>query len=235
MAKKQTDSPIPALIGRILSLGTAITILIGFGFFGVVLLQAMFSVSYEEEIASTQSSVSETAAPTPALAQVETPPPSETSAEEAVAVAETSVDYVWPTPDVTQDQLASLKDIGQATYINCVACHGPAGKTLVPGMAPNFVGSEYLNGPDERLVMILLNGIHMSGEYTGAMVPWKAILTDEQIAGVLTYIRTSFGNQAPPITEEMVAAGREKYQGRDAQFTRSELEAADGSLLASDS
>jgi mono/diheme cytochrome c family protein len=40
------------------------------------------------------------------------------------------------------------------------------------------------------------------------MPPYSLILSDEQIAEVLDYVRTSWGNEAPPVFGEDVAANR---------------------------
>jgi mono/diheme cytochrome c family protein len=41
------------------------------------------------------------------------------------------------------------------------------------------------------------------------MTAFKSILKDQEIAGVLTYIRNSWGNKAPAITPEAVMKVRE--------------------------
>jgi len=134
-------------------------------------------------------------------------------------------------PSPPDPALAALLAKGQETYALCAACHGPDGKALVPNMAPNLAGSVYVNGPSERLGMLVLNGIQFPGTYLGQMIPWKAQLSDEQIAGVLTYIRANFGNSAPPITPEMILAARTKHGSRDTPYSRAELDAADTNLV----
>ncbi len=130
----------------------------------------------------------------------------------------------------TDPALAALLKTGQETYVLCLACHGPDGKAIVPNMAPNLAGSANVNGPSERLAMLVLNGIQFPGTYFGQMIAWKAQLSDEQIAGVLTYIRSNFGNSAPPITPGMIASARARHGNRDSPYSRAELEAATGSL-----
>lgn len=72
--------------------------------------------------------------------------------------------------------------------------------------------------------MIVLNGIQPSGKFLGQMVSWKAQFSDEQIAGVLTYVRSSFGNSAPPITAEMIKGARAKHGPRNTPYPRTELD-----------
>lgn len=121
--------------------------------------------------------------------------------------------------------LQSLASIGKTVFATyCVACHGPDGKGMPNNMAPSLVGSELLTGPSERAAMILLDGIQAEGKFTGVMVSWKAILTDEQIAGVLTHSRSHFGNSAGPITPDQVSYARDKYQNIVAPHRRVDLE-----------
>ena len=52
--------------------------------------------------------------------------------------------------------------------------------------------------------------IEVAGVKYPGQVPMTSfkMLSDREIAGVLTYVRNSFGNQAPPITPEQVAKER---------------------------
>ncbi len=126
-------------------------------------------------------------------------------------------------------ELAAAGQIVYQTY--CLACHGPDAKaTMIPGMAPSLVGSEILMGPSEATAMTLLHGIEPEGRYTGVMVAWNALLNDEQIAAVLTYLRTNFGNSGAPITPEQMAWAREKYKDQKGSFTRAEIVATQSLL-----
>lgn len=101
---------------------------------------------------------------------------------------------------------------GSRQYILCGACHGQNGEGTAAG--PPLAGSEWVNGPPENLIRIQLRGlqgpIKVKGtEYTFPVgMPPLAYQTDSQIAGVLTFIRSSFGNNAPAITSADVAALR---------------------------
>lgn len=107
---------------------------------------------------------------------------------------------------------ADLIQAGQQQYMLCGACHGQQGEGTAA--APPLAGSEWVNGPAENLIKIQLRGltgpITVKGvEYNiqPGMMP-MAYQTDEQIAGVLSYIRANFGNNAPPVTVAEVAALR---------------------------
>lgn len=105
-------------------------------------------------------------------------------------------------------------EIGQAQYLVCGACHGQNGEGQ-EGAGPPLAGSEWVTGPISNLIKIQLRGlagpIEVRGvlydNFVAGMAP-MAYQTDEQIAGVLTYIRNSFGNKASAVKPEQVAALR---------------------------
>ncbi len=114
---------------------------------------------------------------------------------------------------------------------NCVVCHQTTGMG-VAGQFPPLVGSEWVLGSDwhgdNHLVKILLAGlqgaVQVKGDtYNNAMPTW-AQLKDEQIAAILTFVRSEWGNNAPPITTEFVASIRAKTDRTD-PWTQKELQA----------
>jgi mono/diheme cytochrome c family protein len=103
-------------------------------------------------------------------------------------------------------------EIGKAQYMVCGACHGQNGEG--GPAAPPLAGSEWVTGPVSNLILIQLRGlsgpIEVAGkvyEFPAGMIP-MAYQTDEQIAGVLTFIRNSFGNKASAVKPEEVKAMR---------------------------
>lgn len=87
--------------------------------------------------------------------------------------------------------VAELSDRGAKVYAaNCVACHQANGKG-VPGAFPALDGSQMVNGAKDAQIDILLNG-------KNAMPAWKAVLSDTEIAAVITYTRNSWSNKAQP-------------------------------------
>ena len=120
---------------------------------------------------------------------------------------------------------------------NCATCHQPSG-TGVPGQYPPLAGSEYVTGGTRRLGMIILKGLQgpltvKGAQYgTAVMQPWEKTLTDAKIADVLTYIRSDWGNNAPPVGAEEVAALRKEMAGRTESLTEADLRAipADANL-----
>jgi len=113
----------------------------------------------------------------------------------------------------------------------CVACHQADGKG-VPGQNPPLFGSDgVLEAEPGRVIRIVLNGlngpIQVKGQgYNGSMVPWKDVLSDEEIAAVLTYVRQNkeWGHNAPEVKPEMVKAVRDKIKDRSTPFTPEELQ-----------
>ena len=204
MSSSPSKSSFAATLGLILVLITALFLLIGLGGFSLQLLAAMLSTP--KEVPKTIA----TAAPSASAANVQG---GGTTAPAPAGAA--------PNADPA---VAALLKVGKETFLTCSACHGPEGKAIVPNMAPNLAGSAYVNGPSERLAMIVLNGIQPSGKFLGQMVSCKAQFSDEQIAGVLTYVRSSFGNSAPPITAEMIKGARAKHGPRNTPYPRTELD-----------
>lgn len=83
---------------------------------------------------------------------------------------------------------------------NCAACHQPAGQGI-PGAFPALAGNTFVQGPEPIVASTVLKG-------RGGMPSFSADLTDDQIAAVLSFVRSSWGNTAPPITTAVVAAAR---------------------------
>jgi mono/diheme cytochrome c family protein len=113
----------------------------------------------------------------------------------------------------------------------CALCHNPDGSGKA-GQAPPLVGSDWVLGNPDRLIRIPLSGlagpIQVSGKeynFVASMPPWAGILSDDEIAAVLTYIRQSWGNKAPAITPEQVKAVHQATTKRTQPWTPQELDA----------
>lgn len=130
------------------------------------------------------------------------------AAEPAVA-AEPAAPAAGPSPEAMA--------VGKTQYAVCQACHGADGGGAA-GIGPPLAGSEWVTGPVENLIRIQLRGlmgpVKVKGTEYNLVMPPQAHQNDEQIAGVLTYIRNSFGNQASPVTAEQVAALRASEVGK---------------------
>ncbi|MBX3171119.1 MAG: cytochrome c [Candidatus Eremiobacteraeota bacterium] len=97
---------------------------------------------------------------------------------------------------------AGLKP-GQAAFEStCAACHQASGMG-VPGTFPPLAGSEWVNGAPEVPIAVVLRGVQgafkVAGmNYSGSMPSHRDTLKDDQIAEILTYVRSSWGNSAAP-------------------------------------
>ena len=91
--------------------------------------------------------------------------------------------------------------LGKEVYFKeqlCATCHQPNGMGMDPAYPPLFPKVPWVNGDPERLIKIALNGlqggVRVNGkDYNSAMAPLGALVTDEEAAAVLSYVRTSFG------------------------------------------
>lgn len=113
-------------------------------------------------------------------------------------------------------------DGAQIYASKCAACHQATGLGI-PGVFPPLAGSEWVLGSDKALVQIPLHGVSgalsvKGATYNGAM-PSFATLADEEIAAVLSHVRSQWGNGAPPVLAATVRAGREASKGRAAAWT----------------
>jgi glucose/arabinose dehydrogenase/mono/diheme cytochrome c family protein len=119
------------------------------------------------------------------------------------------------TPDFTRDNLETGKiSEGGAIYNTyCGACHQFNGMGS-PGRFPPLAGAEWVTGDKSRLIGVILNGLSGSIKVKGApydgVMPAHAFLKDSEIAAVLTYIRSNFGNQSSPVSSNEVGALRHK-------------------------
>jgi len=124
--------------------------------------------------------------------------------------------------------VASPRDLGKRVFTNtCMACHQANGMG-VPGAFPPLAGSEWVAGSEERIIRIVLLGLHgpitVAGkDFNSAMASLGGVLKDEQIANALTYVRSEWGNNAPEVKPETVSRIRAEVAGRTAPWTVEEL------------
>lgn len=111
---------------------------------------------------------------------------------------------------------------GKAIFAaQCAACHQATGKGL-PGVFPPLDGSEWVQGAPKVVANILLHGI--TGEitvegqkYQGAM-PSFAQLSDAELAGVASFVRSNWSNKAEPIGADLFAQERKASASRSTPF-----------------
>ena len=112
---------------------------------------------------------------------------------------------VWVYDRRTADALEARRfDVpGAATYQRqCASCHGSDGKG--GGGLPALAGNPAILDPDgTSLVNIVLNGAHPLDPEGLPEADWmpqfRTFLSDKDIAEVLTFVRSGWGNRAPTI------------------------------------
>lgn len=118
----------------------------------------------------------------------------------------------------TADNSAQMEAGAKVYNQYCMVCHQGNGQG-VQGAFPTLVQTEWVLGDDTRLITTIIQGLQgeitVKGETYNAVMPQHGFLDDEQIAGVLTYVRNSFGNEAPAISADAVAEVRDSLQSED--------------------
>ena len=117
---------------------------------------------------------------------------------------------------------------GEQLYLSrCMSCHQVDGNGI-SGVFPPLNEIDWVTGDKGRLIRIVLDGA--VGEYdiggmiyTGAMPPWKNFMNDQEVAALLTYIRSAWDNDASKVTEDEVRLVREASGDRNQAWTAEEL------------
>ena len=101
---------------------------------------------------------------------------------------------------------------------HCVTCHQPNGQGML-NIYPPLTNSKWVTGDPDRLIKLTLHGLWGPMEVNGTlydpakgvppMTAFKAILKDEEIAAVLTFVRNTWGNEASIVTPDQVKRVRE--------------------------
>lgn len=120
------------------------------------------------------------------------------------------------------------QDGGQLYTLYCSACHGTDGKGATGGAFPPLAGSPWVLGDAALPVKVVLHGLHGPVEVDGRtynleMPPQGGVLPDDQIAAILTHVRSSWGNKAERVTPEFVKATRDANADRKTAWTAEEL------------
>ena len=96
------------------------------------------------------------------------------------------------------------------------------------GLAPSLVDSEWVLGNPDTIAKLVIHGltgpIKVNGQsWSLEMPPLGAALSDEQVAGVVTYIRREWEHNASPITTDAVKKIRADHKDRTKSWTAEEL------------
>ena len=115
---------------------------------------------------------------------------------------------------IASDATTKTAKQGEAEYLKyCLTCHQPDGNG-VRSQFPPLAGNRVVKGPADSLVKIVLFGLEgpitVNGQQFNQLMPAQDYLTDQQIADVLTYVRSSWGNDAKAVKPELVGEARKK-------------------------
>lgn len=127
-----------------------------------------------------------------------------------------------------------LYRLGKEVYsrdIHCSTCHQPQGQG--DQIYPPLAKSEWVGGDEGKLIKLVLKGVWGPITVNGKvydpkngvppMTPFEHLLNDREVAGVLTYIRNSFGNAAAPVKPEAVKKIREEIKDKKDFYTVEDL------------
>ncbi len=109
----------------------------------------------------------------------------------------------------------------------CAGCHLNEGPFMM-GEAPPLEGSSWVAGPENRVIRIVLHGlrgpIEVRGKtYNQEMPGFGSVLTDADIASLLSYVRKRFGAASTPVSEAAVRLIREANRDRTDYWTVGEM------------
>lgn len=121
----------------------------------------------------------------------------------------------------------STMQLGRQLYGNCLPCHQANGQGM-RGLYPPLAGSEWVNGDAQVLSQIVLRGLNgpitvQGSIYNSIMPAWSQRFDDREMAALLTYIRSNFGNSAEEVSPETVGAARRASRGQISAWDESDL------------
>jgi mono/diheme cytochrome c family protein len=119
---------------------------------------------------------------------------------------------------------------------HCVTCHGENGKGAIENVYPPLSVNKWLNGSEDRLIKIVMKGLWGPIEVEGKiydptngvppMTGFEGILTDKEIAAVITYVKIQFGNPkglSKVVDPADVARIREEIKGKTGFYMVDEI------------
>ena len=133
---------------------------------------------------------------------------------EGGTIQEMPVDETASAPIAKAMTLEERVTLGKIVYDRtCMACHQPEGQGIASAFPP-LAKSDYLNKDVDRAIGIILNGksgeITVNGEkYDNIMT--RQVLTDQEVASVMSYILNSWGNNKADVKESDVARVRNAH------------------------
>jgi mono/diheme cytochrome c family protein len=103
-----------------------------------------------------------------------------------------------------------VMETGRKLYsAQCAVCHGAEGRGFPPSYPPLANNQSITMSSPVNSIRMVLNGGYPPGTKKNprphGMPPFSHVLTDEQAAAVLTYIRVAWGNNGTPVRPEQVS------------------------------
>ena len=149
------------------------------------------------------------------------------AASQAAAVPGTAAAPATNSPVAT----ATAGPNGQQIFQRCAVCHQATGLGL-PGSFPPLAGSEWATAANAALpIRVVLHGLQgpvtVKGQKFSSAMPAYGTnqpLSDSEVAAVLTYVRSAWGNAASAVTPEQVAAERTATASRTTMWTVGDLQ-----------
>ncbi|MGB3800068.1 MAG: PVC-type heme-binding CxxCH protein [Lewinella sp.] len=137
---------------------------------------------------------------------------------------------VWAEPE---GPLAKAYAMGEEIFAResyCETCHQQDGRGLDATGYPPLAGSPWVTGDKDRLIKLVMHGLYgpleVNGKPYNGQVPMTAyggLLSNEEMAAVLTYVRNAFGNEASMVKPEEVDQVRAATAGRNQMYRAGEL------------
>lgn len=137
-----------------------------------------------------------------------------------------------PAAEPAPAAVASAAPDGAQLYQRCATCHQVNGAG-VAGAFPPLAGSEFvLAANPTAAIRVVLRGMQgpvtvKGATYNSVMVAYGtgAEMSDAEVAAVLTYVRSAWGNSASAVTPDQVAAERPAAKAAGKAVTADELKA----------
>ena len=110
---------------------------------------------------------------------------------------------------------------------HCSACHGASGQGI-EGEGPPLESTSWVTGRHDRLIRIVLHGLRGTIQIRGVrydreMPGFGQVLSDSEVASLVSFVRTRFGSASEPITPASVRQVRTETGNRTGYWTVEEL------------
>ena len=150
--------------------------------------------------------------------------------------APAEIEFVkFDSPEHLDAEQQKVYQLGAKVYqreSHCATCHLAHGKGNA-NVYPSLVGSPWVTGSEERLIKLALHGLWGKLTVDGKtfdpsrgvppMTAFRSLLKDDELAAVLTFVRNTWGNKAPPISAASVTRVRQQTIDRTIFWKPEEL------------